>query len=236
MEIMTGEILVRGPALSEEIRNYIKNHILTNQMKPGDLLPPENQLMADLGVGRSSVREAVKALQSLGIVEVQRGNGLYVRQANFDPILESLSYNMRFDPRIFAEVLEIRVWLESAVIEDAVMRINDEDIVRLEDVLRMWEQRIALAEHHAALDQQFHDILYAPLKNRTLVQLFQVFWLAFNSLDDETIQSGDPALGLTEHRDIFAAVKSRNPVLARQRLLAHFSHVQQRIERATGQD
>jgi DNA-binding FadR family transcriptional regulator len=164
---MTNDITLRrplrGPALSEEIRTYIKNHILSNRLQPGDSLPPESQLMADLGVGRSSVREAVKALQSLGIVEVHRGNGLYVRQANFDPVLESLSYNMRFDSRIFAEVLAIRVWLESAVIEDAVVRISDEDIERLEDVLHMWEQQIALAQPHAALDQQFHDILYVRL-------------------------------------------------------------------------
>ena len=115
---------LRGQALNEAIREYIKDYILKQKLKPGDALPPEPQLMEELGVGRSSVREAVKWLQSLGIVEIRRGNGLYVRNVNFDPVLESLSYNMRFDPNMFAEVFQLRVWLESAAIENAVARIS----------------------------------------------------------------------------------------------------------------
>ena len=79
---------LRGPALSEAIRDYIKDYIIENKLKAGDSLPPETQLVETLGVGRSSVREAVKALQSLGIVEIRRGNGLYVRETNFDAMLE----------------------------------------------------------------------------------------------------------------------------------------------------
>ncbi len=67
---------LRGPALHEAVRDYIKQYILDRKLKPGDPLPPEGQLAQELGVGRSSVREAVKALQSLGIIEARQGNGL----------------------------------------------------------------------------------------------------------------------------------------------------------------
>ena len=60
---------LRRPALSKEVRDYIKQYILENDLKGGDPLPPEHQLVEELGVGRSSVREAIKSLQSLGIVE-----------------------------------------------------------------------------------------------------------------------------------------------------------------------
>ena len=70
---------LRGPALSKAIQEYVKQFILENDLKGGDPLPSETHLVKDLGVGRSSVREAVKSLQSLGIVEVRHGDGLYLR-------------------------------------------------------------------------------------------------------------------------------------------------------------
>ena len=225
---------LRGPALSEAIRTYIKDYIIQNRLEPGDPLPPETELMDELGVGRSSVREAVKALQSLGIVEIRRGDGLYVRSANFDPVLEILDFSMRFDPRIFAEVFRIRVWLESAVIEDAVRQIGEEDINRLEDLMMSWEQRVALGKSFADLDEEFHCILYQSLGNRTLVNLFDVFWTAFANLDIDEVRTADPQIALADHWELFKIVKSRDTVLARERLIEHFSHVSDRIEREFG--
>ena len=95
---------LRGPALYTSIRDYIKEYILEHDLKPGDSLPPEGQLVEDLGVGRSSVREAVKSLQSVGIVDVRQGNGLYVRELNFDPMLETFLFGMQFDPHTLAAV------------------------------------------------------------------------------------------------------------------------------------
>jgi DNA-binding FadR family transcriptional regulator len=89
---------LRGPALSKAVRDYVKQYILENDLKGGDPLPPETHLVQELGVGRSSVREAIKSLQSLGIVEARHGDGLYVREYNMDPILETLSFSMRGDP------------------------------------------------------------------------------------------------------------------------------------------
>lgn len=221
---------LKGPALSEAIRNYIKQYIIHNKLKPGDPLPPETQLMEELGVGRSSVREAVKALQSLGIVEIRRGNGLYVREANFDPVLEILDYSMRFDPRVFSEVFMIRVWLESAVIEEAVQSISDADIYRLEQLMYSWEERCAAGEPFADLDEKFHYILYRSLTNVTLVNLFQVFWTAFENVEIEDIRIADPGVVLADHWELYKIISSRDTVRIRQVLINHFSHVDRRIK------
>ena len=222
---------LRGPALSEAIRDYVKEYILQQGLQAGDALPPETQLMEELGVGRSSVREAVKALQSLGIVTIRRGNGLYVREINFDPVLEILTYSMRFDPFMFAEVFQIRVWLEAAVIGGSVQQISDADINELEAILAAWEARVQDGRPFADLDEQFHDILYRPLNNRTLSMLLAVFWRAFESLELRGIRDADPIQALTDHRDLFEAVRSRNVDLARERLIDHFSYVQDRLHK-----
>ncbi len=223
---------LRGPALSEEIRTYIKDYIVQNKLQAGDPLPPETQLMDELSVGRSSVREAVKALQSLGIVEIRRGDGLYVREINFDPILEVLDYSMRFDPHMFAEVFRVRVWLESAVIEDAVRQISDNDIRQLELLMQEWEDVVAAGELFSEMDERFHCILYQSLHNRTLIMLLEVFWDAFENLDIEAIRDTDADVALKDHWDLLEAIKARNESLARERLIYHFSHVGKRIEAA----
>ncbi len=116
--------VLRTPALSRAIQDQIKQYITERRLRPGDALPPETQLAADLGVSRGSVREAIKALESLGIVEVRHGNGIFVREFNFDSVLELLSYGLVFDRSKITEILQIRKWLEAAAIGEAVKLIN----------------------------------------------------------------------------------------------------------------
>ncbi|MCB0044736.1 MAG: FadR family transcriptional regulator [Caldilineaceae bacterium] len=219
----------RTPAVAEEVRSFIKEYILTNRLPPGTQLPPEGYWMEELSVGRSSVREAVKALQSLGIVEIHRGNGLYVRQVNFDPILELLSYAMRFDPQMFANVFQIRIWLESAVIKTVVAQLSEEEIQELEALLQEWERRLAANESHVDLDETFHAILYRSLGNPTLNGLLQVFWLAFRTFDDDAIRQTNLTLALRQHQEIMAAVRARDAERSHRLLMEHFNEIQERI-------
>ncbi len=220
-----------GPALSEAIRDYIKEYILQHKLKPGDPLPPEPQLMEELRVGRSSVREAIKALQSLGIVDIRRGNGHSVRETNFDAILEILTFSMRFDPFMFAQLFQIRVWLETAVIEDAVRQMTDSDMSELAALLAEWQGRLETNDPFADMDQRFHAILYQSLKNHTLSMLLDVFWGAFESMDIRGIRDADPEQAFNDHVDIYEAIKIRDTELIRERLIDHFSFVQERLQR-----
>lgn len=226
------ERVLRSPALSQEIRRQMQEYILRNHLRAGDALPPESYWTETFGVGRSSVREAIKVLQALGVVEIRHGNGLYVRSVNFDPVLESLSYQMRFRPQMFAEVFRIRVWLESAAIEEAVRGISDEKVAELEAILAEWRRRIDVGESHVELDEAFHRTLYMSLNNSTLLGLFRVFWIVFQTLDIDAIRTTDPELGVAEHELLLDAIRARDAMLARQRLIEHFGHVQERIDRA----
>ena len=129
---------LRRPALNEAVRDYVKQYILEHSLSAGDPLPPETQLADELGVGRSSVREAIKALQSLGIVEVRQGNGLYVREYNFDPILETIGYGINLDTKMLSELAQVRLMLEQAAIEEAVERIEPAALEQLEQLMIRW--------------------------------------------------------------------------------------------------
>ena len=210
---------LHGPALSQAVRDYIKNHIIKHNLHAGDPLPSENQLAEDLGVGRSSVREAVKALQSLGIVEARHGNGLFVREWNLDPVLETLEFGLRFNTKSLGELLDIRIWLESAVMADAIAHIKPSTIATLEDILDGWQAQIEAGDFNdAEWDEQFHCTLYGSLGNETMIKLFEVFWIALRTFDHEPTDQERKLRMVNYHRAIADAVKQGDIELAKERL------------------
>ncbi|MBZ0303808.1 MAG: FadR family transcriptional regulator [Anaerolineae bacterium] len=226
---------LRGPALNTAVREYVKQYILENNLGPGDPLPTETELASELGVGRSSVREAIKSLQSLGIIEVRHGNGTFVREYNFDPMLELLLYSVQYDKRTLLELHRIREWLELAVMREVIEKITDREIEQLEALMGEWENCIARAKGDVAsadIDARFHEILHSTLKNQTLLNLFQVFWMVYRRVTDPSIADPEPETTIREHRALLEAVRVRDPDDARRWLRQSASHGRDRIRRA----
>lgn len=214
-------------SLDVAVHDHIVQHILGNGLKAGDPLPSEKQLADDLGVGRSSIREAVKKLQSLGIVEVKHGTGLFVRESNFDPLREMVGYVIRFSPRALEELGKVRFLLERAAIEEVVPLIGQADIASLGEILQRWSQVAESGGPWDHFDNEFHRVLYGPLGNTMLTMLLEEFWAAFEQLDDpilHEIRPADEVIG--DHRAILEAVRAGDPALARLRLTKHFEHLQ----------
>ncbi len=232
------EKLNRQPILTRAIQEQIKRYVTEKALVPGDPLPSEIQLAATLGVSRGSVREAIKALESLGIVEVRRGNGVFVREFNFDSVLELLSYGLIFDRSRIAEMLQLRKWLETAAIGEATERITDEQIHEIDQVLALWEAKIANGQSTAEEDRAFHGLLYAALNNRSLISLLDVFWMVYHAVPIRTITiDRQPATTINDHRDILEAVRRRDAAQARHRVQDHFRNIEERIHLAgTQQD
>ena len=101
-------------------------YIEENRLKAGDPLPPEGDLAQQLGVGRNSVREAIKSLKSLGVLETRRGIGVFVKAFSFQPLLENLAYGLQISLRDVEELREIRRVLETGLIDKTVAMIGDE--------------------------------------------------------------------------------------------------------------
>lgn len=224
------EKLARSQLLNRAIQGQIRQYIMSNSLKAGDLLPPEGQIAADLGVSRGSVREAIKALESLGIVEVRHGDGVRVRSFNFDSILELLSFCVAFDPDKIAEILQIRIWLEDAAIVDALPAIDDSTLDEMESVLARWHLKANANEDTSAEDRAFHRLLYAGLNNPSLSQLIDIFWLVYHSQPAaEKGEDHNPVATVQAHRDLMAAIRLGDPVLARQRMRDHFRNLEKRM-------
>lgn len=94
------------------VQEELKRYILANNLKPGDHLPTEQDLVQQLGISRTSLREALKSLQALGLIDAKPGEGMVVRAFNFDAVLGNLSYGMIFEKTELMDLLEIRETLE----------------------------------------------------------------------------------------------------------------------------
>ena len=108
------------PSIHEEIQHRLKEYILANNLQAGAPLPSETQLAGQLGVSRAVVREALRSLESLGVIHSRRGAGRYVSQFNLDPVLQNLSYGMLFDVEDLQEIIDVRERLEASFLADAI--------------------------------------------------------------------------------------------------------------------
>jgi DNA-binding FadR family transcriptional regulator len=223
--------LLRTPALNKAVQAQVKNYITANHLNPGDPLPPEMQLAGDLGISRGSVREAIKALESLGIVEVRHGTGVFVRGFNFDSMLDLLSFGLSFDPTKIFEILQIRKWLETAAIGDVCERITADDIRNIEQVLDQWDKCITADESTAEEDRAFHRSLYQVIGNESLIALIDIFWVVYHSTQVTKITKDvSPTTTIQDHRNILDAIKKQNASLARQQIQDHFRGIEDRIQ------
>ena len=218
------------PLCIDSYRTRSRSYITHNHLGPGDALPPEGQLAQDLGVSRSSVREAVKALESLGILEVRHGNGLFVREFNFDAVLDLLSYGLVFDTSRISDILQIRKWLETSAIGEVIACIGEDDIRRLEESLDHWEAAVAAGDVASQDDRAFHQALYQVLGNHSLLSLLDIFWAVFHAVPVRAITTDQqPTTTVGDHRAILEAVRARDVALARRRILEHFHNLDERI-------
>ncbi len=228
--------LTRQRLLYQSVQDALRAFILDNKLRAGDALPPETDLARQLGVSRNSVREAVKAMESLGILETRRGSGLFVRAFSFDPLLENLSYGLLFDLRELAELFEIRRVLETGMIGAAMQMMLPAAVADLNAVVAAMGERAQRGESFPEEDRRFHQVLFEPLGNEMLLKLLDVFWLTFQEASRH-VDLLNPYVIPTyqDHAAIAAAVAVGNVEEARAALDRHYAGLTDRLARVQEQ-
>jgi len=215
--------LPKAQLLHLSVQDRLKDYIAANELGCGDPLPPEGELAKRLGVSRTSVREAVKGLESVGVVESRRGIGVFVAEFSFGPLLDHLPYGFNGSLRDVAELMEVRKTLEVALIERVLDIIPTERLVELDGVLEAMHARAEQGEGFPEADEIFHSRLFACLENRILDRLIAVFWQAFHKATRFfDMQNQDPMTTYRDHVEIVAAVRAGDAPRARLALETHY--------------
>lgn len=218
--------LRRPKLLHVSVQEALKAYIAENRLAPGMPLPAEGELAQQLGVSRGSVREAIRGLGSLGIVESRRGIGVFVADFSFAPLLENLTFGLRHSVREIAEVLQVRRALEVGLVGDAVRLAGEAEIAELRRITERMRVRAERGESFAEEDQAFHQAMFQGLGNVTLLRLLDVFWLAFfKAADDLTLANPDPMATWRDHHAIVDALARGDVAAARIQLDRHYDGI-----------
>lgn len=217
------EAIERGPVLHKEIQFRIRRFIAEQQLQPGDRLPSEETLCSQLGVGRSALREALKGLEAVGMIESRRGAGNYVAQ--FDParFMEYFAGSSLVEALTLQELTEVRSLLEVAWVKDAVERMTDDDIAEL---LAAWEQM----RDHAALGQPYrwddfdmHRIIMRHVPNRLIRAVLDALFTLYEYHPVRPRYGSQASLDVEQHRMLVDAIIARDGEQAQKALIISFN-------------
>lgn len=162
------------------VTDQIKNYILKNDLHPGDLMPTESEICATLNVSRSSVREAIRTLQALDIVEVRHGYGTYVGNLSLAPLVEGLVFrgvlSRENNFAALREVVEVREALDLAMAPAIVNALTGKSDAQLRTLVSAMNTKAASNEPFPDEDLAFHSRLLGYLDNALVGQLVAAFW------------------------------------------------------------
>lgn len=211
------------------VAEQLTEAIGSRQLKPGDVLPPERELVESYGVGRSSVREALRMLESLGLIEV-RGDGSFAVAELQNLLDRSLDLLLTVEEADYAELFEVRRILEGEAAALAASRRSRPQVEQMREFVDEMEQGLPSEERFITADLRFHMSVAEATKNRVIVQLMT----AIRSLLQRSLASsyhiqGSPERAIEMHRLILEAIADKHPEEARQRMQEHVSRVERDI-------
>lgn len=220
----TGELsTIKSKLLAEQVEEQIYRYIVDTSLEIGSKLPNEFELGEKFGVGRSTIREAVKLLASKGVLEVRRGSGTYVLNktpADLDPLgLQGLGDRMS----LALDLVDVRLLLEPGIAEMAARNATERDIEELEMLCSRVERKMKNGEDYVQDDIEFHTCVARCSKNRVVGQLIPIIDTAVmvfvnvthKMLKEETIST---------HRAVVDAIMERDPIGAKSAMMMHMTY------------
>ncbi len=220
------EPLARRTYTADAIRT-IKDMILDGRLAPGQRLPAERALCEALGVSRPTVREAIRSLQAMNIVESRHGAGTFVSSLSTEELLRPLQFAMSLAEGGLEHLFEVRLLLEPGAAALAAERATPDQIAGLRDCARRAEQEAAVdADAMVRLDAELHERIVEASGN----PLLQHLWSATKALGVEsrryTVRLPEvPPHTVTEHVAIAEAVAGGDAAAARAAMEAHITRV-----------
>src|SRR5881628_1894943 len=162
---------IKSTRIYQEIVRQVKAMIAEGRLKSGDQLPPERDLAEKFVVSRTSVREALRALESLGLVEIRAGEGTFVREVSVESLIEPLALMMVSQREAIAELFEARRLLEPGIAALAASRATLEEVAEMERILEEQAKEIAEGRTGLVQDAAFHGAIGAAAHNRAITRL-----------------------------------------------------------------
>lgn len=227
---------IKNTTISKKVIEQIKDMLYEGTLNKGDKLPSERQMAEGLEISRSSVREALKELEIMGLIESRPGEGNFIKE-NFEDILfEPFSTMFLIKESSTKEILELREIIEKGNVSLAAKRITDEELKELKDILDKAEKSNS-EDELVDLDVLFHYKIALASKNFLLQSILN----AISSLIESSIQDTRKNILIEDihkeiikkqHNNIYEALKNRDKINSEKAMTIHLNYVNSEMEKS----
>ena len=223
---------VAKQSLSDRLARRIRASIQAGDYKQGDRLPPIMEMAKHFGVGHPTVREALKKLETMGIVEIRHGSGVYVSRSHEVLVLASPDYAGSVNKKMLVDLVRTRMPLEVQSVADAVENASPEHLAEMARLLDTAGKNLRNDDVLNAVNMQFHRQIAIASGNSVMLQLLDVLRELFS--DEQRLILGifgSRERDHQEHLGILEAIVAGDPALARERMQTHLQGVQDAVLR-----
>jgi GntR family transcriptional repressor for pyruvate dehydrogenase complex len=218
---------VRRNKVYEEVARQIERLIL-KKLKPGDKLPSERELAETLGVSRSSIRDAIRSLELMGMVEPRQGAGTIVREISSESLANPLANVLKRKEELVSELLDFRKMLEPPLAARAAARISADEISEMEEILQRQQEKQNQGEAAVAEDAEFHYSIALASGNSVVLKVLDILMDLLRGTRERSLQvEGRPQRSLAGHRRILAALKRHDAEAAKSAMRRHIEDVEE---------
>jgi GntR family transcriptional repressor for pyruvate dehydrogenase complex len=217
----------REARLSDKVTAAILETIASNQLKPGDLLPPERELGRQFGVSRTVIREAVRALAAKGMLEVRSGSGVRIVAVDEGTVRESMRHFVHGSRLDYGKVDEVRHVLEVACAGLAAERATEDDIAAMDTAIDAFENECSDLDKSVSHDLAFHRAIATATHNELFLVLHDSMGEMLLEVRRRNLSKGrdERRLVVGMHRRIRDGIAVHHPAAARQAMADHLGHV-----------
>jgi GntR family transcriptional repressor for pyruvate dehydrogenase complex len=221
---------VKSTRIYAEIVRQIRGLIADGQLKSGDRLPPERDLADRFRVSRTSVREALRALESTGLIEIRAGEGAFVRRVSVEALVEPLALVILSHREAIADLYEARRLLEPPIAKVAAERASPDEVAELARILDEQAREVAAGRTGLAQDAAFHTAIAHSAHNRAITRIVTTLMDLLAQTREESLHTpGRPERSHGDHRRVLAAIQTGDGEAARQAMLDHLVAVERLV-------
>jgi GntR family transcriptional repressor for pyruvate dehydrogenase complex len=215
---------IRRSKVYEEVAKQLERLIL-KKLQPGDKLPAERELAEMFGVSRSSIRDAIRSLELVGLVEPRQGAGTVVREVSAESLVNPLTTVLARQQ--ISELLDFRKMLEPPLAARAATHASVEEISEMEEILRRQDDKVRRGELAIEEDSEFHYNVAMASDNSVVLKVLDVLMDLLRETRERALQvEGRPQKSLAGHRRILMAIKRRDPAAAEDAMRRHIQDVE----------
>lgn len=219
---------VRRSKVYEEVADRIRRLIVEGHLKPGDRLPAERELAEGFGVSRTSVRDAIRVLEMIGLLEPRQGDGTVVRDLSPDSLVQPLASVLVHNRALLADLLDARKMIEPPLAARAARLATPEEVAHLDEILARQTEKVGAGAVTVEEDSEFHYTIATASRNRVILKVLDVMMDLLVESRQRSLQvPGRLQRSLAGHRRIVEAIRRRDPAAAEAAMRKHLTEIEE---------